>query len=105
MEMSRLKANAPYMGMAVVQLAYAGSNILCKLALDQGLRFLVLAVYRHLIALAVLGPLALVLERFINQPPLGCGWSLWIFLLFFFFDSLHLFGAGTRGPPCHFMFW
>lgn len=102
MEMSRLKASAPYMGMVVVQLAYAGSNILGKLALDQGLRFLVLVVYRHLIALAVFGPLAFVLERFINQPALDCGWSLWILFVFFF---IRLFGAGTRGPPCHFMFW
>ncbi|KAG6502618.1 hypothetical protein ZIOFF_034903 [Zingiber officinale] len=86
--MSHLKATAPYVGMVVVQLAYASSNILCKLALDQGLSFLVLAVYRHLIALAVFGPLAFVLER--NQrPSLSFYVLVRIFILALFGTTLH----------------
>nr|XP_010919069.1 WAT1-related protein At5g64700 [Elaeis guineensis] len=65
--MRRVKACAPYVGMVVIQLAYGGSNILSKLALEQGLSYLVFIVYRHLIAIAILGPLAYVLER--NQRP------------------------------------
>lgn len=66
--MKSTEACAPYLGIVVVQLAYAGSNILCKLALEQGLSFLVFVVYRHLIALLILAPLAYVLERFKHQP-------------------------------------
>ncbi|RWW85777.1 hypothetical protein BHE74_00005526 [Ensete ventricosum] len=68
--MNSSKACAPYLAIVVVQLAYAGSNILCKLALEQGLSFLVFVVYRHLIALLILAPLAYVLERFKHQPAL-----------------------------------
>ncbi|XP_010919069.2 WAT1-related protein At5g64700 [Elaeis guineensis] len=67
LKMRRVKACAPYVGMVVIQLAYGGSNILSKLALEQGLSYLVFIVYRHLIAIAILGPLAYVLER--NQRP------------------------------------
>ncbi|XP_042391801.1 WAT1-related protein At5g07050-like [Zingiber officinale] len=74
--------------MMVVQLAYASSSILCKLALDQGLSFLALAVYRHLIALAVFGPLAFVLER--NQrPSLSFYVLVRIFILALFGTTLH----------------
>lgn len=69
--MNSTKACAPYLGIVVVQLAYAGSNILCKLALEQGLSFLVFVVYRHLIALLILAPLAYVLERLKHRPTLA----------------------------------
>lgn len=49
--------------MVVVQLAYGGSYILNKISLDKGLNQLVLVVYRHLIAMLLLGPFAYVLER------------------------------------------
>ncbi|ONK55834.1 uncharacterized protein A4U43_C10F1450 [Asparagus officinalis] len=61
--MGSVKSVAPYLGMTIVQLAYGGSNILGKLALERGLSYLVFIVYRHLIATAILGPLAYVLER------------------------------------------
>ncbi|WOK98957.1 WAT1-related protein [Canna indica] len=63
-----LKACAPYIDMVVAQFAYAGSNILCKLALEQGMSLLVFIVYRHLIAMLIFGPLAFVFER--KQRPL-----------------------------------
>lgn len=65
--MRPVKACAPYVGMVVIQLAYGGSNILSKLALEQGLSYLVFIVYRHLIAIAILGPLAYVLERYMTS--------------------------------------
>lgn len=52
-----------YIAMVVVQLAYGGSYILNKISLDKGLNQLVLVVYRHLIAMLLLGPFAYVLER------------------------------------------
>ena len=62
--MASVKACAPYFYMIVSQFAYAGSSILGKLALGQGLSALVFVVYRHLIAMLILAPLAYVLERF-----------------------------------------
>ena len=61
--MSSKKALTPYLGMILIQLSYAGSNILVKLALEQGLNYLVFIVYRHLIAMAIMAPVAYVLER------------------------------------------
>lgn len=61
--MSSMRSFTPYLGMALVQLAYGGSSILGKLALEQGHSYIVFTVYRHLIAVAILGPLAYVLER------------------------------------------
>ncbi|KAF2298075.1 hypothetical protein GH714_011383 [Hevea brasiliensis] len=57
--------------MILIQLAYGGSNILIKIALDKGLNQLVFVVYRHLIAWILLGPFAYVLER--KQRP-----TLWL---------------------------
>ncbi|KAG6506511.1 hypothetical protein ZIOFF_031835 [Zingiber officinale] len=65
--MASVKACAPYFYMIVSQFTYAGSNILGKLALGQGLSALVFVVYRHLIAMLILAPLAYVLER--NRRP------------------------------------
>ncbi|KAK2981158.1 hypothetical protein RJ640_013480 [Escallonia rubra] len=52
-----------YAAMVLVQFAYGGSNILMKIALEKGLDQLVFVVYRHLIAMLLLGPLAYVVER------------------------------------------
>ncbi|XXG66993.1 hypothetical protein AAC387_Pa06g0438 [Persea americana] len=53
----------PYVFMVFVQLAYGWSSILIKLALEKGLSYLVLIVYRHLFAIILLGPLAYAFER------------------------------------------
>lgn len=68
--MASVKESAPYICMVVCQFAYAGSSILNKLALEQGLSMLVFVVYRHLIALLILAPLAYVLERFEDHASL-----------------------------------
>jgi hypothetical protein len=54
---------APYAAMLLVQFAYGGSNILMKIALEKGLNQIVFVVYRHLIAMILLGPFAYVIER------------------------------------------
>ncbi|KAG6503598.1 hypothetical protein ZIOFF_035914 [Zingiber officinale] len=64
----------------IKQFAYAGSNILGKLALGQGLSALVFVVYRHLIAMLILAPLAYVLERN-RRPSFSFGVMLKIFIL------------------------
>lgn len=53
----------PYVFMVFVQLAYGWSSILIKLALEKGISYLVLIVYRHLFAIILLGPLAYAFER------------------------------------------
>ncbi|KAG6487498.1 hypothetical protein ZIOFF_056084 [Zingiber officinale] len=63
-----------------IEFAYAGSSILGKLALGQGLSALVFVVYRHLIAMLILAPLAYVLERN-RRPSFSFGVMLKIFIL------------------------
>ncbi|GLJ17399.1 hypothetical protein SUGI_0302470 [Cryptomeria japonica] len=53
----------PSLAMILVQICFAGMNILSKIALDQGMSHFVLVVYRHLIATIVTAPLAYILER------------------------------------------
>ncbi|XP_051114541.1 WAT1-related protein At1g43650-like [Andrographis paniculata] len=87
--MVSINSSSPYLAMAVVQLAYAGSNILTKLALDRGLNQLVFVVYRHLIALVILSPLAYALERK-QRPAIGASAMARIFVLSFFGVTVHL---------------
>ncbi|KAH7536890.1 hypothetical protein FEM48_Zijuj03G0034000 [Ziziphus jujuba var. spinosa] len=56
-----------YVAMVVIQLANGVTNILIKISLDKGFSQLAFVVYRHLIAMLLLGPFAYVLER--NQRP------------------------------------
>lgn len=58
-----MKSCGSYSAMILIQLAYGGSNILIKIALDKGLNQLAFVVYRHVIAVVLLGPFAYVLER------------------------------------------
>lgn len=58
-----MKTCFSYAAMVLVQLAYGGSNIMVKIALEKGLNQFVFVVYRHIIAMILLGPFAYVLER------------------------------------------
>ncbi|XP_072958109.1 WAT1-related protein At5g64700-like [Typha angustifolia] len=93
--MSSMKACAPYIGMVIIQLAYGGSNILSKLALEQGLSFPVFIVYRHLIAMIIFTPVALLLERK-QRPSISSSIVAKIFLLALFGITIHqnVFYAG-----------
>ncbi|KAJ6839163.1 WAT1-related protein-like isoform X2 [Iris pallida] len=86
--MRSLEEVVPCFGMITVQLAYGGANILCKLALARGLSYLVFTVYRHLLAMAILGPLAYVLERK-RRPALSLSILAKIFMLALFGTTIH----------------
>ncbi|CAB4266953.1 unnamed protein product [Prunus armeniaca] len=53
----------PYLAMISLQFGYAGMYIISMVGLKRGMSHFVLAVYRHLIAVVVIAPFALVLER------------------------------------------
>ncbi|KAA8526049.1 hypothetical protein F0562_007851 [Nyssa sinensis] len=84
-----MKTCSSYMAMVVVQLAYGGSNILMKIALEEGLNQLVFVVYRHIIAMLLLGPLAYVLERK-QRPSLTFSVIMKIFVLASLGTTIHL---------------
>ncbi|KAM0833428.1 hypothetical protein ACQ4PT_064267 [Festuca glaucescens] len=52
----------PTVGMVLVQLGFAGLNVLSKLALDTGMSPYVLIAYRNLIATVFLAPTAFYFE-------------------------------------------
>ncbi|GMN57271.1 hypothetical protein TIFTF001_026378 [Ficus carica] len=58
-----LKQAKPYLGVVLLQFGLAGLSIIMKFALNQGMSQHVLVVYRHAIAIALIAPFALVLER------------------------------------------
>ncbi|XP_062208403.1 WAT1-related protein At1g09380-like [Phragmites australis] len=53
----------PAIAMVLVQLGFAGMNVVSKLALDTGMSPYVLIAYRNLIAAAFIAPIAFLLER------------------------------------------
>ena len=55
----------PTVAMVLVQLGFAGMNVLSKLALDTGMSPYVLIAYRNLIAGVFLAPVAFYFERYI----------------------------------------
>ncbi|OEL14960.1 WAT1-related protein [Dichanthelium oligosanthes] len=57
------KDSVPPVAMLLVQLGFAGMNVVSKLALDAGMSPYVLIAYRNLIAAAFLAPIAFLLER------------------------------------------
>ncbi|XP_022754336.1 WAT1-related protein At5g64700-like [Durio zibethinus] len=66
--------------MVLLQLSYAASVILVKIAFARGLNQFVFVAYRHTIAMFLLGPFAYVLERK-RRPSLSYGVFAKIFLL------------------------
>ncbi|KDP25183.1 hypothetical protein JCGZ_20339 [Jatropha curcas] len=84
-----MKTLAPVTAMILIQLAYGGSNILIKIALEKGLNQLVFVVYRHLIAMSLLGPFAYVLERK-QRPSISVAVMTKIFVLASLGTTIHL---------------
>ncbi|KAK8606388.1 hypothetical protein V6N13_030671 [Hibiscus sabdariffa] len=75
--------------MVVSQFAYGVSNILIKIALERGLDQFVFVVYRHILAMLLLGPLAYVLEKK-ERPSLSLSVFGKIFLLSSLGTTIHL---------------
>ncbi|GMI95453.1 Usually multiple acids move in and out Transporters 9 [Hibiscus trionum] len=78
-----------YLAMVVSQFAYGSSNILIKIALERGLNQYVFVVYRHILAMLLLGPLAYVLEKK-QRPSLSLSVFGKIFLLSSLGTTIHL---------------
>ncbi|XP_043691712.1 protein WALLS ARE THIN 1-like [Telopea speciosissima] len=87
--MGTLSTFGSYMAMVVVQFGYGGATILMKIALNKGLSQLVFIVYRHLIAMLLLGPLAYFLERK-QRPSLSLPLMIKIFILSSLGTTVHL---------------
>jgi drug/metabolite transporter (DMT)-like permease len=62
MEMAKARPN---LFVVILQLLYAGMDILSKLALDDGMSTYVFITYRHLIAFVVIAPFAAYYERYV----------------------------------------
>ncbi|XP_059444694.1 WAT1-related protein At5g07050-like [Corylus avellana] len=84
-----MEACASYGAMVLIQFAYGVGNILIKIALEKGLNQFVFVVYRHIIAMLLLGPFAYVLERK-HRPSLSYSVITKIFLLSSFGTTIHL---------------
>ncbi|KAM1025393.1 hypothetical protein ACFX15_037901 [Malus domestica] len=69
-----------YLAMVLVQLIYGGSDVLIKLSLQDGLNPIVFVVYRHVLAMVLIGPFAYVLERK-QRPSFSISAAANIFLL------------------------
>lgn len=72
----------PHLAQVAVQMAYAGMNVLTKVALADGMNHFVFVTYRQIIATLAIGPLAYVLERK-RRPPMTWALLFQIFLLAF----------------------
>lgn len=54
----------PFLTMVIVQLGYAGMNIISKLAMDSGMNPFVHVAYRQIFATIAIAPFAYFLERY-----------------------------------------
>lgn len=53
-----------FLSMVIVQMGYAGMNIISKLAMDSGMNPFVHVAYRQIFATLAIAPLAFFMERY-----------------------------------------
>lgn len=53
-----------HLALVIVQLGYAGLQMFSRVALNAGLNQFLLSLYRNMVALAILGPIAYYYERY-----------------------------------------
>ncbi|WCJ28507.1 nodulin MtN21 /EamA-like transporter family protein [Euphorbia peplus] len=85
----KMKRWRSYAAMVLIQIAYGGSNILIKIAIDNGLNQFVFVIYRHLIAMFLLAPFAFFLERK-QRPPISVRLMGKIFVVASLGTTVHL---------------
>ncbi|PHT54346.1 WAT1-related protein [Capsicum baccatum] len=92
-----LKTSKPYLAVIFLQFGYAGSAILAKTALNNGMSHYTFAVYRNLFAAVVFAPFAALLERKIRpKMTLSIFWKIMLLGLLEPVIDQNLYYAGMK---------
>lgn len=87
--------------MTIFQFGYAGNHVILRAALNMGISKLVFPVYRNIIAVLLLAPVAYFLEKYVVKLNSKCFHEIFIAFLccFFFFMQ-----ERQASPECYFSY-